>query len=78
MELEALFALCSGGCKCGIEPCPMAKKQRCPVCKEIKNGKCRKESCKPLMLTYQPPAAPPSPLALPPPQWTPWGACCAR
>ena len=54
--LEAAFDLCSRGCRCGQEPCPMAKKQRCPHCKEIKNGECRKQACRaaaaPLRLTH--------------------------
>ena len=54
-ELEAAFELCKEKCACGVTPCPMAKKLRCPHCKLIKNGACRARACReaaaPLLLT---------------------------
>lgn len=59
--LQVAFELCSESCRCGAEICPMAKKQCCPHCKEIKSGDCRKQACRtaaaPLMLTLNEPPA---------------------
>ena len=65
-DLQVAFSLCCNGCRCGAEHCPMANKQRCPHCKDIKNGPCRKKVCKdasnPLLLTYQAAPEPPTPM----------------
>lgn len=48
--LNAAYEAClarrdaAGNCQCGPE-CAMAKMVRCPVCKEIKKGRCRVAAC---------------------------------
>jgi len=43
-ELEAVFALCEGGCYCEQMPCPMAKWERCAACGP-KRGVCKVRAC---------------------------------
>ena len=47
----------AGGAVCGVEPCPMAKWKRCPVCGP-KSSLCKIRACsaarKPLLLGYSP------------------------